>query len=119
MLEKTVSVELTEDQIRILHGMVIHSQSTLSFREEAYSQLMQILVSSLSQFATDRDREEKVKALTLAVHGITNTYMDARARSLDSLNAAGWDLVRMEDKKPYSEWEVRDMMNAAYRSEEK
>jgi hypothetical protein len=115
MPERTVSVELTEDQIRILHGMVIHSQGTLTHREEAYSQLMQILTSAL----TDRDREAKVQALYDWDEDSNTDDMENARSMLSRLNNAGWDLVRMEDKKPYSEWEVRDMMNAAYRSEEK
>jgi hypothetical protein len=93
MSERTVSVELTEAELRWLQSYTLDK---VGYGFPA--RMNETFVLALSQFATARDREEKVKALTLAVHGITNTYMDARARSLDSLNAAGWDLVRMEDK---------------------
>jgi hypothetical protein len=106
MTEPTVSVELTEDDLLLVLG----------HRYPDAPALVGKLIASLKQLNQGRDREAKVQALRDNV-AIPRGYDHWVA--LDCLNAAGWDLVRVEDKKPYSEWEVRDMMNAAYRSEDK
>jgi hypothetical protein len=73
------------------------------------------MLNEFEQEYAFRDRVAKLQAL-YECNADGGSYKDY----LDRLNAAGWDLVRMEkETKPYSEWEVRDMMNAAYRSEEK
>jgi hypothetical protein len=113
MTNPTVSVELTEAQIQCLTNAAHQHRWSCPYGNPC--NVLGVLYAAQRQFA-DRDREAKVQALKDNV-AIPPGYDHWVA--LDCLNNAGWDLVRMEEKKPYSEWEVRDMMNAAYRSEEK
>jgi hypothetical protein len=101
--EKKFSVELTGNNLYAIRDALMRAQSSGVYPGcygllDTIEVIDTVIRRNEERVRHEKDREAKVKALTLAVHGITNTYMDARARSLDSLNAAGWDLVRMEDK---------------------
>jgi hypothetical protein len=114
MTERTVSVELTEAELNSVYSM-LHG---LSFGfGDVHRSAIEKLVLAQTQFTTDREREEKLQVLREIVLPPASGIFSSKR--LDDLNKAGGELVRMEDKKPYSEWEVRDMMNSAYRSEDK
>jgi hypothetical protein len=89
MLEKTVSVELTRNQLQYLWDncdlTVIDS-------------LTNAIDAALAQFAATRDREAKVRALYDWTEDSGPSAMEDSERTLSRLNAAGWDLVRMEKK---------------------
>jgi hypothetical protein len=90
MSERTVSVELTEAQIReIRRGVPFY----LECFDDVFAKR---LTTALAQFDADRDREAKVQVMVeIVLPPASGIFASKR---LDDLNAAGWDLVRMEDK---------------------
>jgi phosphoglycolate phosphatase-like HAD superfamily hydrolase len=93
MSERTVSVELTEAELRWLQS---YTADKVGYGFPA--RMNETFVLALSQFATDREREAKVKALYDWTENSYSNAMDDARETLVRLNKAGWDLVRMEEK---------------------
>jgi hypothetical protein len=94
MTEKTVSVELTESELQ--HAVDIMSlECGIKYRYPP-CHVMTKLLESQRQLQSNRDREAKVQVMVeIVLPPASGIFASKR---LDDLNAAGWDLVRMEDK---------------------
>jgi hypothetical protein len=96
-MTRTVSVELTEDELKLAY--CIRSDEYGQFSETAKS-LDNKFYTAMQQFARDADHEEKVQALDNATYhtAIPDGNRPVPTVILKHLNAAGWDLIRMEKK---------------------
>jgi hypothetical protein len=95
-MTRTVSVELTEEELKLAY--CIRSDEYGQFSETAKS-LDNKFYKAMQEFARDADREAKVQALDNATYhtAIPEGNRPVPTVILKHLNAAGWDLVRMED----------------------
>jgi hypothetical protein len=89
MTERTVSVELTHDE-------VVYLQTSNDACSMLPGGLLHKLYVARSQFDADRDREAKVEFIRL--YHLFESNPESPESALYRINEAGWDLVRMEDK---------------------
>jgi hypothetical protein len=98
-MTKTVSVELTENQLRATLEAYRHWErrwaSTIIPDDDANAAIA-VFKEARRQFNTDREREAKVEALLNNLTFKAAWNSDA-SDTMKRLNRAGWDLVRMEE----------------------
>jgi hypothetical protein len=83
---RTVTVELREDELRQI------ARSVPRYETWVTPDFMQRITTALRQFDADRDRDVKVQMLQTV-----SDFCTSSACIVTRLNAAGWDLVRIEE----------------------